>query len=138
MKRILAAFVFLLLSALSCQNPDTLVDKADGTITGQIAPGDAAGHSGRVIVVVSYTNELDAIDWQKNRDVLNQYGAYEIKELPGGKYYVAAHLDANHNDQRDAGEYWGGYDANGDGRLDPVTLDGGKTLRKDISFFAKF
>ena len=137
-KILLASFVFLLLSALSCNNPDTLVDKADGTITGQVAPGEAAGHVGRVIVVVGFTNDVDQIDWQKNRDVLNQYGVYEIDQLPGGKYYIAAHLDENHNNQREAGEYWGGYDANGDGRLDPVTLDGGKTLTKDISFFAKF
>jgi len=138
LKRFLLSFVVLLFSTFSCQNPDTLVDKADGTITGQVAPGEAAGHTGRVIVVVSLTNDVQQINWQKNRDVLNQYGVYEIKELTGGKYYIAAHLDESHNDQRDSGEYWGGYDANGDGRLDPVTLDGGKTLYKDISFFATF
>ncbi len=134
----LISFVFHLLSIFACDNPDTLVDKADGTITGKVAPGEAAGHTGRVIVVISLTNDVQQVDWQKNRDVLNQYGVYEINELPGGKYYIAAHLDENHNNQRDAGEYWGGYDANGDGRLDPVTLDGGKTLTKDISFFARF
>ena len=132
------AFIFLLLSIFNCHNPDTLVDKADGTITGHVAPGDAAGRTGRVVVVADFTNDIQHIDWQKNHDVLSQFGAFEINDLPGGKYYIAAHLDENHNDQQDAGEYWGGYDANGDGRLDPVTLDGGKTLRKDISFFAKF
>jgi hypothetical protein len=135
---LLVSLVLILLSMLFCSNPDTLVDKADGTITGDVAPGEAAGRTGRVIIVVSFTNEMDNIDWQQNRDVLGQFGVYEIDELPGGKYYIAAHIDENRNDQRDSGEYWGGYDSNGDGRLDPVTLEGGKTLRKDISFFAKF
>lgn len=135
---ILIAFVFLLLTVFACSNPDTLVDKADGTITGEVSPGEAAGRFGRVIVVAGHTNDLNDIDWQKNRDALNTFGVYEIDELPGGKYYIAAHIDENRNDQRDAGEYWGGYDSNGDGRLDPVTLDGGKTLTVDIAFFARF
>ncbi len=136
MKAVVLSFLILAAFVFACKK-ETLVDKADGTITGQVAPGEAAGRSGPIIVVVSYTNELDKIDWTRNRDVLSRFGTYEIDELPGGKYYIAAHLDENRNEQRDAGEYWGGYDATGDGRLDPVTLDGGKTLRKDISFFAK-
>lgn len=138
MHKIFGLILLILVIFFSCQNPATLVDKADSTITGQAAPGEAAGHAGQIIVVVSRTNELKNIDWRKNRDVLHQFGTYEIDELPGGKYYIAAHLDENRNDVRETGEYWGGYDSNGDGRLDPVTLDGGKTLRKDISFFAKF
>lgn len=136
--RIMVLTLFIFLGSLLMCNPDTLVDKADGTLWGQIAPGEAAGRKGPLIVVAAHTNELDKIDWNRNRDELNTFGNYEINELIGGKYYIAAHQDGNRNNQRDAGEYWGGYDANGDGRLDPVTLDGGKSVRKDIAFFRSF
>jgi len=90
-----------------------------------------------ITVVAASTNELDVIDWTHKRDILNQFGEYEIEELVGGKYYIAAYLDMNGDGQFNQGDYWGGYDANGDGRLDPVTLDGGKRLVVDIAFIGK-
>lgn len=136
-------FLLLLLMILltmppACKNPDTLENKADSTITGQVLPGDAQGRSGPIIVVASFTNELDKIDWTGRRDVLTRFGTFEINELIGGTYYIAALLDENRNDQLDSGEFWGGHDANGDGRLDVVRVDGGKTVRQDITFIAPF
>ncbi|MBN1482149.1 hypothetical protein EH223_07825 [candidate division KSB1 bacterium] len=137
MQRILLFSLIIILGALPvCKNPDTLENKADSTITGQVLPGDAQGRSGPIIVVASRTNELDKIDWTLQRDILSRFGPFEINELIGGTYYIAALLDENRNDQLDSGEYWGGHDANGDGRLDFVQLDGGKTLQQDITFIA--
>ena len=139
MKTILSLLIVVVLIAFpACQNPDTLVGKADSTLTGKVLQGIAAGKSGAIFVVASHTNELDKIDWGSQRDILTRFGTYEIKELVGGKYYIAAFMDANGNDKPDSGEYWGGHDTNGDGRLDYVTLDGGKTVVQDISFFGQF
>jgi len=130
--------IFIMVIALLACTPDTLENKADCTITGQVLPGDAQGTVGSIIVVASHTNDLSKINWAGKRDLLNRFGTYEINELIGGKYYIAALLDANRNDQLDAGEYWGGHDANGDGRLDLVQVDGGKTRVQDISFIKKY
>jgi hypothetical protein len=139
MKTILRILTIISMNAwLACHNPDTLVDKTDSTLTGSVLPGEAAGVSGPIIVVASHTNELEEINWHSQSDVLARFGTYEIKELTGGKYYIVALLDANHNETLDSGEYWGGYDANGDGRLDYVTLDGGKTVAQDISFIGRY
>jgi hypothetical protein len=119
-------------------NPDTLENKADSTVTGKVLPGDAQGTSGAIIVVASHTNNLQDINWAGKRDVLNRFGSYEIDELVGGKYYIAVLLDANRNNALDSGEFWGGHDANGDGRLDLVQVLGGKTTEQDISFIAKY
>lgn len=129
----------LLLMAIILLNctPDTLENKADSTITGQVLPGDAQGTSGSIIVVATHTNNLQDINWAGKRDVLSRFGSYEIDELVGGKYYIAVLLDANRNNTIDSGEFWGGHDANGDGRLDLVQVLGGKTTVQDVSFIAK-
>ncbi|RQW04509.1 hypothetical protein EH222_11115, partial [candidate division KSB1 bacterium] len=133
MKKILPPFICLTLClCATCQNPNTLIDKADSTLTGKVLPGEAAGISGPIYVAASHTNELEKIDWQGQSDLLTRFGTYEIKELTGGKYYIAALLDVNRNAKLDSGDYWGGHDANGDGRLDIVTLAGGKTVVQDI------
>lgn len=121
---------------LGC-NPDTLENKADSTIMGQVLPGDAQGTTGSIIVVASHTNNLLDINWTGKRDVLNRFGSYEIDELVGGKYYIAVLLDENKNDKIDSGEYWGGHDANGDGRLDVVQVLGGKTTVQDVTFIER-
>lgn len=136
--RYILFFAALLVLVTACDNPETLVDKADGTITGSILPGVAGTASGKIYVVASYTNDLQDVDWTRNRDVLGRFGTYEINELPGGKYYLAMYLDQNNNEALDSGEFWGGYEANGDRRLDLVTLDGGKTLMKDITFLGRY
>lgn len=127
----------VVVSLLNC-NPDTLENKADSTITGKVLPGDAQGTNGSIIVVASQTNNLEQINWNGQRDVLNRFGGYEINELVGGKYYIAVLLDANRNNALDSGEYWGGHDSNGDGRLDVVQVLGGKTVVQDISFIEKY
>ncbi|MBN1560279.1 hypothetical protein JW998_08515 [candidate division KSB1 bacterium] len=139
MKAVIRIFITISISAwLACQNPDTLVDKTDGTLTGNVLPGEAANASGPIFVVASYTNELEEVNWQSQSTVLTRFGTYEIKELAGGKYYIVALLDANRNETLDSGEYWGGHDANGDGRLDYVMLAGGKRLVQDISFIGRY
>lgn len=125
------------LALIACQNPETLVDKADGAITGNVLPGEAAGLKGKIYVTAASTNQFDKIDWSQQRDVLSQFGDYEITELVGGKYFIAAFLDVNGSSAPDAGDYWGGYESNGDGRLDAVTLIGGKTLAVDIAFLGR-
>jgi hypothetical protein len=136
---IVRKFIHLIpvLALIACQNPETLVDKADGTITGNVLPGEAAGQKGKIYVTATSTNQLDKIDWSKQRDVLSQFGDYEITELVGGKYFIAAFLDVNSSSAPDAGDYWGGYESNGDGRLDAVTLIGGETLVADIAFLSR-
>jgi len=131
---LLASFVLF----IACHNPDTLIDKADSVITGRVLPGEAAGQGGPIIVVISHTNELEKVNWTVHRDILSRFGNYKVEELTGGKYYIIAHLDENRNEKLDRGEYWGGHDANGDSRLDYVTLDGGTTLVQDISFIARY
>jgi hypothetical protein len=138
MYKLLFLSIAILNLLLACQNPDTLENEKDSTITGQVLPGEAQGASGSIIVVAASTNELENIDWSIRRDVISRFGTYEIDELIGGKYYIAVFLDANRNEQLERGEYWGGHDANGDGRLDLVTVDGGKTLVQDISFIEKY
>ncbi len=137
MRYLYLIFVLCLLLG-ACENPDTLVDKTDSTLTGQVLPGVAGTTSGKIYVVASQTNNLADIDWTRNRDVLGRFGTYEINELPGGKYYIAAFLDENKNETLDQDEFWGGYEANGDNRLDLVTLDGGKTVTRDITFLARY
>ena len=135
-------FVLLLLLPIYltvfCKNAETLVNKADCTITGHIIPGNAAGRNGPIYVVASTTNDQNNINWTKNSLVLSSYGTFKIKDLVAGKYYLIIHMDENHNQQRDVGEPLGGYDANGDERLDPVTLVGGKTLEIDLAFFSSY
>lgn len=130
-------FLLLFASAFACRQPQAPADQADGTITGKVLPGAAAGHTGKITVVAAFTSRMEQIDWSKNRDVLNSFGAFEITDLVGGKYYLAAFLDVNGNSRFDRGDFWGGYDADGDGRLDPVTLIGGKTLTLDIAMIAR-
>jgi hypothetical protein len=124
----------LLVLAAACENPKTLVDQADGAIIGKVLPGEAAGYRGNIYITATSTNQLDKIDWSIQRDVLSQFGSYEITELVAGKYFIAAFLDVNGTTAPDAGDYWGGYESNGDGHLDAVTLIGGKTLVIDIAF----
>lgn len=137
LKNKLFLIVLGLLALWGC-NPDTLENKADSTITGKVLPGDAQGASGPIIVVASHTNNVADINWSGQRDVLNRFGSYEIDELVGGKYYIAVLLDANRNNQIDSGEFWGGHDANGDGRLDVVQVLGGKTTVQDVTFIKKY
>jgi hypothetical protein len=125
----------LLLFFLSCKQPENLVNEPDGTIKGNIIPGVAAGRTGSIYVVASYTNDPNETDWTKHSVTLSSFDSYKIKELVAGKYYLLIHLDENKNQQRDPGEPSGGYDTDGDNRVDPVTLIGGKTLEVDLRFF---
>jgi hypothetical protein len=126
-----------LLALIACENPKTLVDKADGAIIGKVLPGEASGYRGKIYVTATSTNQLEQIDWSRHRDVLSQFGDYEITDLVAGKYFIAAYLDVNRNAIPDSGDYWGGYESNGDGLLDAVTLIGGKTLVVDIAFLKR-
>lgn len=126
-------FLLLITLIFACRQPQAPAEKADGTIIGKVLPGVAAGSSGTIIVVAAATNQLAQIDWTQNRAVLKQFGAFKITDLVGGKYYLAAFLDVNAGNTLDRGDFWGGYDADGDGRLDPVTLTGGKTLEVDLA-----
>jgi hypothetical protein len=127
----------LLALLAACENPKTLVEKADGAIIGKVLPGEAAGYRGKIYVTATSTNQLDKIDWSRQRDVLSQFGDYEITDLVAGKYFIAAYLDVNGSSVPDAGDYWGGYESNGDGLLDAVTLIGGKALVVDIAFLKR-
>ncbi len=133
-------YIFILTSLLiiACDSPTPPDQTADGAIRGTVLPGAASGNSGSVIVVANRNNDPMSIDWQRQRDGLSGFGDYEIKELKEGQYFILVHLDANRNGERDAGEYWGGYDGNGDNRLDAVKLIGGETITVDATFFAQF
>jgi hypothetical protein len=130
----------LLLTAglIQCNNPEPLSNKADGAIIGNVLPGEAAGTSGPIYVVASRTSDRNAINWTRQNDVLPSHGAFRIEELVEGKYYIAIFRDENRNGAPDSGEPFGGYDANGDGILDPVSLIGGKTVQVDVTFFTTF
>lgn len=119
-----------------CSNPESLENEPDGSIRGNVIPGEAAGRSGQIRIVASRTSEWEDIDWDTNAITLSAYGAYEIEELTAGKYYVIIHLDENRNGSVDSGEPWGGHDTNGDKRLDPVTIVGGNTVTVDVRFYA--
>ena len=131
-------FILSILLLAACDSPTLPDQDADGAIRGTILPGSAAGNSGSVIVVANRNNNPNTIDWQRQRDVLSGFGDYEIEELKEGQYFILVHLDADRNGERDAGEYWGGYDGNGDNRLDPVKLIGGEAITVDATFFAQF
>ena len=132
--------ILLLLTAslTLCKKSELLSHKADGAIIGNVLPGEAAGKSGPIYVVASRTSDRDAINWSSQNDVLPSHGAFRIDELVEGKYYLIIFLDENRNGVPNPGEPFGGYDANGDGVLDPVTLIGGKTVQVDVTFFAVF
>jgi len=127
--------IIISLLLLNCSTQDPLSEKADSTLMGTVYPGIASGQKGHITVVVSETSFQENINWDVNVNHLTSFGTYEIKELVGGKYYIITHMDTNGNGQRDRDEYWGGYDANGDGRLDPVSVIGGETTIADITFF---
>ena len=130
--------IFLIVLIAACNSPTPPDQEADGTIRGTILPGTASGNSGSVIVVANRNNDPNTIDWQRQRDVLSGFGDYEIEELKEGQYFILVHLDADRDGERDAGEYWGGYDGNGDNRLDAVRLVGGETITVDATFFNQF
>ena len=138
MRRSVVLLFILFLVSIHCKKAETLVNEADGTIRGNVIAGEAAGKTGFIHVVATHTNAQDEIDWSRNSATLNTFSAYEIEELVAGKYYLVIHLDENRDNTRDPGEPWGGYDSNGDERLDPVTLIGGKTVDVDLSFFSNY
>ncbi len=127
-----AAAAFLLLFSV-CRHPTPPAEKADGTIRGRVLPGAAAGFTGPIYVTAATDNRINVIDWSKRSTILPNFGSFEISELKAGKYYLAAFLDVDKSGDFNAGDFWGGYDADGDGRLDPLTLVGGNTLTVDIA-----
>ena len=137
MRQLSICFILILTVSFlfNCKKAETLANKADGIITGNVLAGIAGNSSGQIYVVASFTSDQDQTDWSKNSVTLKTFDQYKIQELVGGKYYLMLHLDSNRNHIRDLKEFWGGYDANGDGRLDPVALAGGETLTIDLSFF---
>ena len=127
--------LLIVLCACFCRKAENLTNLADGIIEGDILPGEAAGYTGPIHVVASFTNDLEKITWSGSQHVVTNRNAYKIKELVAGKYYVIMYMDVNRNDRIDSGEPLGGYEADGDDRFDPVTLAGGETLKVDIRFF---
>lgn len=136
MKKSYPFIILFCLLVISCDKPKSLENEPDGTIKGNVIPGEAAGRSGLIRIVASHTNAWDGIDWNINGITLSTFGPYEIKELIAGKYYIIVHLDENKDGTMNSGEAWGGHDTNGDKRLDTVTLIGGNTLNVDVRCFS--
>ena len=105
---------------------------ASGTISGAL---DSDNIPRKGTIVGAFLNSLLDETQFAGYGIADENGNYEINYLPAGSYQVLAVQDLNNdgNFSLEAGDAFGGYDANNDKLIDPVSLGDGES-KSGISF----